>query len=308
MCMKAKPGLIFFSGHITKAKGDRIFSLCCNILLFLVMLLVLYPLIYILSASFSNSLAVVQGRVWLLPVEPTLDGYTTVFKSPEVPRGFINSIYVMCLGTTINVILTIALAYPLSRRDLYGRNIFMGLITFTMLFSGGLIPSFLLIRSLGMYNTFWAIIIPTAVSGYNVIVARTFFYSNIPLDLLEAAVMEGCSDLRFLLRIVLPLSAPIIAVLAMFYAVAHWNSYFSAMIYIRDPAKRTLQLVLRDILIINQMGDEMFQDVETAVKQEGLAQILKYSLMVVASAPMLVIYPFIQRHFVKGIMIGAIKG
>jgi multiple sugar transport system permease protein/putative aldouronate transport system permease protein len=288
--------------------GDRIFSISCNLILGLVALSILYPLIFIVSASFSNSLAVIQGRVWLWPVEPTMEGYKAVFKSPYVPRGFINSIYVMCVGTTINVILTIALAYPLSRRDLYGRSLFMGLITFTMLFSGGLIPSFLLIRSLGMYNTYWAIIIPGAVGVYNVIVARTFFSTNIPQDLLEAAVMEGCGDFYFLIRIVIPLSAPIIAVLTMFYAVGHWNSYFSAMIYLRDPAKKTLQLVLRDILIVNQIGDEMLRDAETQAKMEGLAQLLKYSLMVVATLPMMLLYPFIQKHFVKGIMVGAIKG
>lgn len=295
-------------GFPVKWNGDRVFSVCCEIILGLVALSVLYPLIFIVSASFSNSLAVIQGRVWLWPVDPTLEGYKAVFKSPDVPRGFINSIYVMCVGTTINVILTIALAYPLSRRDLYGRNIFMGLITFTMLFSGGLIPSFLLIRSLGMYNTYWAIIIPGAVGVYNVIVARTFFSSNIPQDLLEAAVMEGCGDFYVLLRIVIPLSAPIIAVLTMFYAVGHWNSYFSALIYLRDPAKKTLQLVLRDILIVNQVGDEMLRDAETQAKMEGLAQLLKYSLMVVATLPMMILYPFIQKHFVKGIMVGAIKG
>jgi multiple sugar transport system permease protein/putative aldouronate transport system permease protein len=291
-----------------KWNGDRIFSVSCDLILGLAALSILYPLIFIVSASFSNSLAVIQGRVWLWPVEPTLEGYKAVFRSPDVPRGFINSIYVMCLGTAINVILTIALGYPLSRRDLYGRNILMGLITFTMLFSGGLIPSFLLIRSLGMYNTYWSIIIPGAVGVYNVIVARTFFSSNIPQDLLEAAVMEGCGDFYFLLRIVIPLSAPIIAVLTMFYAVGHWNSYFNAMIYLRDPAKKTLQLVLREILIVNQMNDDMFRDAETQAKMEGLAQLLKYSLMVVASLPMMVLYPFIQKHFVKGIMVGAIKG
>jgi multiple sugar transport system permease protein/putative aldouronate transport system permease protein len=177
-----------------------------------------------------------------------------------------------------------------------------------MLFSGGLIPSFLLVRSLGMYNTYWAIIIPGAVGVYNMIVARTFFQSNIPQDLLEAAVIEGCGDFYFLLKIVIPLSAPIIAVLTMFYAVGHWNSYFSAMIYLRDPAKKTFQLVLRDILIINQIGEDLFKDTETMVRQQGLALLLKYSLMVVGSIPMLVLYPFIQKHFVKGIMVGAIKG
>jgi multiple sugar transport system permease protein/putative aldouronate transport system permease protein len=288
--------------------SDRVFSICCDAVLGLVAFTVLYPLIFIVSASFSESLAVIQGRMWLWPVNFTLEGYQAVFRSSRVPQGFANSIYVMCVGTTINVILTIALAYPMSRKDLYGRNVFMGLITFTMLFSGGLIPSFLLVRALGMYNTYWAIIIPGAVGVYNMIVARTFFQTNIPQDLLEAAVIEGCGDFYFLLRIVIPLSAPIIAVLTMFYAVGHWNSYFSAMIYLRDPAKKTLQLVLRDILIINQLNEDLFKDTEVMVRQQGLAQLLRYSLMVVASIPMLVLYPFIQKHFVKGIMVGAIKG
>ena len=288
--------------------SDRVFSICCDAILALVAFSVLYPLIFIVSASLSDSLAVIQGRVWLWPVEPTIEGYQAVFRSSRVPQGFINSIYVMCVGTTINVVLTIALAYPLSRKDLYGRRVFMGLVTFTMLFSGGLIPSFLLVRSLRMYNTYWAIILPGAVGVYNMIVARTFFQSNIPQDLLEAAVIEGCGDFNFLIKVVIPLSAPIIAVLTMFYAVGHWNSYFNAMIYLRDPAKRTLQLVLRDILIINQVGEDLFTDAETMRRQQGLAQLLKYSLMVVACIPMLVLYPFIQKHFVKGIMVGAIKG
>ncbi|GHT74674.1 sugar ABC transporter permease [Spirochaetia bacterium] len=293
---------------IVSRGGDRVFSTCCTLILGLLTLSVLYPLIFIVSASFSDSLAVVQGRVWLWPVDITLEGYKAVFRSSQVPRGFLNSVYVTCVGTTINVIFTILLAYPLSRKDLYGRGVFMGIITFTMLFSGGLIPSFLLVRSLGLYNTYWAIIIPGAVGVYNMIVARTFFQSNIPQDMLEAAVLDGCGDFYFLLRIVIPLSAPIIAVLTMFYAVGHWNSYFNAMIYLRDPAKKTFQLVLRDILIVNQVGEDLFMDLETRQKQEGLAQLLKYSLMVVGSLPMLILYPFIQKHFVKGMMVGAVKG
>ncbi|MDR0554950.1 MAG: carbohydrate ABC transporter permease, partial [Treponema sp.] len=209
--------------------GDKIFGTVCDAILVLVALSVLYPLIYVVSASFSSSIAVMRGQVWLWPVEPTLEGYKAVFRSTQVPRGFINSLYVMCVGTVINVALTILLAYPMSRKDLYGRNVFMGIVTFTMLFSGGLIPSFLLVRALGMYNTYWAIIIPGAVGVYNMVVARTFFQTNIPPDLHEAAVIEGCGDFYFLFRVVLPLSAPIIAVLTMFYAVGHWNSYFGAM-------------------------------------------------------------------------------
>lgn len=296
------------STAIRLSSGDRIFNFINMALLFLVMLIVLYPLIYILSASFSNSNAVMAGRVWLFPVEPTLAGYGAVFKNPKIPRSFLNTIYLTVFGTMINIALTVMLAYPLSRKTLFGRGAITGFITFTMLFSGGLVPSFLLIKGLNLYNTYWALILPGAVSVYNVIVARTFFQSNIPDDLYEAASLDGCSDLYFMWKIVLPLSAPIIAVLTMFYAVGHWNSYFNAMIYLQDSKKFTLQVVLRNILIANQIDNDMMKDVDAMQKQEGLAQLLKYSLIVVASVPMLILYPFIQKHFVKGVMIGALKG
>lgn len=296
------------STAIRLSSGDRIFNFINMTLLSLVMLIVLYPLIYILSASFSNSNAVMAGRVWLFPVEPTLAGYEAVFKNPKIPRSFLNTIYLTVFGTMINIALTVMLAYPLSRKTLFGRGAITGFITFTMLFSGGLVPSFLLIKGLNLYNTYWALILPGAVSVYNVIVARTFFQSNIPDDLYEAASLDGCSDIYFMWKIVLPLSAPIIAVLTMFYAVGHWNSYFNAMIYLQDSKKFTLQVVLRNILIANQIDNDMMKDVDAMQKQEGLAQLLKYSLIVVASVPMLILYPFIQKHFVKGVMIGALKG
>ncbi len=296
------------STAIRLSSSDRIFNFINMALLSLVMLIVLYPLIYILSASFSNSNAVMAGRVWLFPVEPTLAGYGAVFKNPKIPRSFLNTIYLTVFGTMINIALTVMLAYPLSRKTLFGRGAITGFITFTMLFSGGLVPSFLLIKGLNLYNTYWALILPGAVSVYNVIVARTFFQSNIPDDLYEAASLDGCSDLYFMWKIVLPLSAPIIAVLTMFYAVGHWNSYFNAMIYLQDSKKFTLQVVLRNILIANQIDNDMMKDVDAMQKQEGLAQLLKYSLIVVASVPMLILYPFIQKHFVKGVMIGALKG
>ncbi len=293
---------------IRLSSGDRIFNIINLTLLSIIMVIVLYPLIYILSASFSNSNAVMAGRVWLFPVEPTLAGYEAVFKNPQIPRSFVNTIYLTVAGTMVNIAFTIMLAYPLSRKTLFGRGVITGFITFTMLFSGGLIPSFLLIKGMGLYNTYWALILPGAVSVYNVIVARTFFQSNIPDDLYEAASLDGCSDIYFMWKFVLPLSAPIIAVLTMFYAVGHWNSYFNAMIYLQDSKKFTLQVVLRNILIANQIDNEMMKDIDAMQKQEGLAQLLKYSLIVVASVPMLVLYPFIQKHFVKGIMIGALKG
>jgi multiple sugar transport system permease protein/putative aldouronate transport system permease protein len=290
--------------------GDRIFTMFCNVLLFFVLLLTLYPMIFIISSSFSGSQALTQGRVWLWPVGFNLEGYKAVFRSTEIPRSFINSVYVTCVGTAINVILTLMLAYPLSRKDLYGRNAVSAVIAFTMLFSGGMIPSFLLVRNLGLYNTFWAVIIPGAVSVYNAIIARTFFQTTIPPDLLEAAVLDGCSDFRFLVKVVLPLSAPIIAVLVMFYVVGHWNNYFSAMIYLKAPDKKIFQVVLREILIANKDVElsNMVRAANTLDRQQGLATLLKYSLIVVGSAPMMLLYPFIQKHFIKGIMVGSIKG
>jgi len=299
------------SGYRKFYMGDRAFTWCCNSLLVLVLIVTIYPIIFIISSSFSNSQAVTQGKVWLWPIGFNLEGYKAIFRSKEIPRSFLNSVYVTCLGTAINVTLTLMLAYPLSRKDLFGRNVITAIITFTMLFSGGMIPSFLLVRNLGMYDTYWAILIPGAVGVYNAIIARTYFQTNIPQGLHEAAVLDGCSDFRFLLRVVLPLSAPIIAVLAMWCAVGHWNSYFGPMIYIKNPDKKLFQVALREILIVNRQILEMtnmMQDADAMSRQQGLATLLKYSLIVVGSAPMMILYPFIQKHFIKGIMVGSIKG
>lgn len=293
---------------IKQSKGDRIFEIINNVFLAFILLLVAYPLIYIFSASFSDPLAVSSGKVWLWPVDFTLRGYEVVLKHPDIMRGFVNAVYITVLGTIVQVIITIMAAYPLSRRTLYGKGIITLFFTFTMFFGGGLIPSFILINDLGLYNTYWALILPGAVGVYNVIVARTFFQSTIPEDLFEAGQLDGCSDIKFLTKVVLPLSKPIIAVLVMFYAVGHWNSYFGPMIYLSDKELYPLQIILRNILIQNQFNAEMMMDVDAMEKQRGLAELLKYSLIIVSSIPMLILYPFIQKHFVKGVMIGAIKG
>ena len=223
-------------------------------------------------------------------------------------RGFLNAIYITVLGTVVQVIITIMAAYPLSRKTLYGKGVITLFFTFTMFFGGGLIPTFILINNLGLYNTYWALILPGAVGVYNVIVARTFFQTTIPEDLFEAGQLDGCSDFRFLISVVLPLSKPIIAVLVMFYAVGHWNSYFGPMIYLADKQLYPLQIVLRNILVQNQFDSQMMMDVASMEQQKGLAELIKYSVIVVSSLPMLILYPFIQKHFVKGVMIGAIKG
>ncbi len=293
---------------ISETRQDKVFNAINTVILWLVLILVAYPLIYVLSASFSNPQAVSSGKVWLWPVDFTLRGYEVVFQHPDIVRGFFNAIYITVLGTVVQVIITIMAAYPLSRKTLYGKGVITLFFTFTMFFGGGLIPTFILINNLGLYNTYWALILPGAVGVYNVIVARTFFQTTIPEDLFEAGQLDGCSDFRFLMSVVLPLSKPIIAVLVMFYAVGHWNSYFGPMIYLADKQLYPLQIVLRNILVQNQFDSQMMMDVASMEQQKGLAELIKYAVIVISSLPMLILYPFIQKHFVKGVMIGAIKG
>lgn len=293
---------------IGESRGDRIFTVCNYIFLSLLVLSVLYPLIYVLSASLSSTNAVASGRVWLFPVEFSLLGYKTIFEYSKIWTGYGNSLFYMVVGTTVNVVLTILAAYPLSRRDFYGRGIFMFLFVFTMMFNGGLIPNYLLVQDLGLLNSRWALIIPNALSVFNVIITMSFFKSTIPNELLESAQLDGCNDFKFLYKVVLPLSAPIIAVISLFYAVGHWNSYFSALIYLRDASLFPLQLILRDILVQNSVDPSMMGDATQLANKIGLQQLLKYSLIVVSSLPVLIAYPFVQRFFVKGVMIGSLKG
>jgi len=293
---------------IKDSTGDRVFNAVNYLILSMVLFVVLYPLVYVVSASFSSTTAVLTGKVWLWPVEPTLEGYKAVFKNKMVVSGFMNTFVYTVLGTMINVVLSIMAAYPLSRKDFRGRNFFMLMFVFTMMFSGGLIPTYLIVKDLGMIDTIWAMVIPVALSVWNVIIMRTYFQVSIPPELLEASQIDGCSDFKFLIRIVLPLSGPIIAVIALFYAVGHWNQYFNALIYLKSAKMYPLQLVLRDILIQNEVNIEMLGDAKTAAARQGLRELLKYSLIVVSSVPLLIVYPFVQKYFVKGVMIGSIKG
>lgn len=295
------------ANHIQETFGDRLFLTFVYAFLAFVLVAVLYPLVFVVSASLSSPLAVSSGRVWLFPVDFSLRGYQVALSNPSLVTGYANSIYYTFFGTLISVILTVLVAYPLSRSGLYGRNALMFMITFTMIFSGGLIPTYLVVQKLGIINTRWALLIPSAVSAFQVIIARTFFQANIPEELVDAADIDGCSDLRFLWSIVLPLSKPIIAVLALMYAVSQWNAYFDALLYLKSPALEPLQLVLRSILILNTTSSGSM-DAKTMVERQQLADLLKYSLIVVGSLPVLVIYPFVQRFFVKGMLIGSIKG
>lgn len=292
---------------IQQSYVDVIFNVLITLILLVSMLLVLYPLIYIISASFSSPSAVLTGKVWLWPVEPSLYSYQTVFKNKQIVTGYMNSAIYASTGTMVSTMLTLMAAYPLSCKFFYGRKVFMGIFLFTMLFSGGLIPTYILLRDLGMTNTRLAIILPNAIAVWLVIITRTFF-EGIPTELYEAASIDGCSDFYYFLRILIPLSTPIIAVVALNYAVSLWNGYYDALIYLSDQKKYPLQIILRDILILNRFDINSLSDIQAAAQRQGLAVSLKYPLIVVASAPLLMIYPFIQKYFVKGVMIGSVKG
>ncbi|MBB6692733.1 carbohydrate ABC transporter permease [Cohnella xylanilytica] len=292
---------------IKESTGDRAFLFAVYAILTVVLVVVLYPLLYIISSSLSSPAAVSAGRVWLWPVDFSLKGYETLFHNPQVLTGYGNSLFYTAAGTLISVTLTVMLAYPLSRRTFAGRNALMMIVTFTMLFSGGLIPTYMVVKELGMIDSRWALLIPNAVWVWQVIIARSFFQSSILEELVEASDMDGCSDLRFMASVVLPLSKPILAVLLLMYAVGQWNAYFDALIYLKTADKFPLQLILRSIIIQNNSGNSIM-DAMKQVERQQLAELLKYSLIVVATLPVLLIYPFVQRHFVQGMLVGSVKG
>ncbi|ROQ59115.1 putative aldouronate transport system permease protein [Rathayibacter sp. PhB152] len=285
---------------------DRVFMIAVYVLLTTFLLAVLLPLLYILASSFSSPLAVSSGRVSFWPIDFTLEGYERALGDSTIVTGFANSLLYTAAGTFVSLALTVAIAYPLSRKDFWGRGgITLGVI-FTMLFAGGIIPTYLVVQQLGLLDTRWALILPQAVGVWQVIIAVVFFRSSIPDELYEAAQLDGASDLRFLWTIVLPLSKPLLAVVALMYAIYQWNSYFDALLYLRDPSLYPLQLVLRNVLILNQATPGM--DAAAQIERQQLADLLKYSLIVISTVPVMILYPFVARYFNKGIMLGAVKG
>ncbi|WP_159618451.1 carbohydrate ABC transporter permease [Ruania rhizosphaerae] len=293
------------SRRVRESPVDRVFLVGVYILLTTFLIVVLLPLWYILVSSFSSPAAVSAGEVFLWPVDFTLRGYEVVFTNSTILTGFANSAFYTVAGTAISVTLTVMLAYPLSRADFVGRKILTGAVVFTMLFAGGLIPTYLVVQSMGMLDTRWALLIPKAVAVWPAILAITYFRTAIPDELREAGEIDGASDLRILWRVVLPLSAPMLAVIALMYAIVQWNSYFDALIYLRDDSLYPLQLVLRNILILNT---DAGADVTAAIERQQLASLLKYSLIVVSTVPMMLIYPFVARYFTRGLLLGAVKG
>ena len=298
------------NSRIRETRIDRIIVAIIYFLLVLATLIVLYPLIYVVSASFSDASEVIAGRVWLWPVKPNVVAYSTIFQYPSIMSGFANSLGYMVVGTLISLTVTLCGAYPLSRNNFYGKSLFLRIFTFTMLFNGGLIPFYLVVKKLHMDNTRWAIVVPSALSVWNLIIMRTYLSRNIPQELYEASEIDGCSDVGIFFRIVLPLSGPIIAVISLYYAVGIWNGYFNAMIFLRDSTKFPLQIWLREILIANQFDilNMSGLDTQEILRRQGLRDLLKYALIVVSTAPLMVVYPFIQKYFIKGVMIGSVKG
>jgi putative aldouronate transport system permease protein len=294
--------------RIKLSRSDRIYYLAAYTLVTLLALVVLYPLVYIVSASFSTAAAVNAGRVTLLPVDPTLYNYGAVLRYPSVYLGYRNTLFYTAAGTLINVVVTMMCAYPLARRGFSGRKPLTFLFTFTMIFSGGMIPNYILMRNLRILNTVWVMLLPGAVSVHNMIVTRSFLQNTTPEELLEASKLDGCSDAQYFFRVILPLSKAILAVITLYYAVGHWNAYFSAFLYLSDRNLYPLQIFLRQILVQNQFDAEIITDPEMALQLQGLQNVLKYAIIVVATAPLMCFYPFVQKHFVKGVMIGSLKG
>ncbi|MGI6336581.1 MAG: carbohydrate ABC transporter permease [Eubacteriales bacterium] len=295
---------------IRESVGDRVFLIINFILITMLFLIIAYPLYFVIIASISDVDYVSTGRVILYPIGINFEGYRRVFSDSLIMTGYRNTIFYTVVGTLFNLTLTIPAAYALSKKDLVGRNFLMGIFAFTMYFSGGMIPTFLLVRDLKLLDTWWVLILTSGVTCYNLIIARTFFQNGVPQELEEAAVIDGCSRVRLFISIVLPLSRAIIAVLALYYGIARWNSWFPGMIYLDSRAKAPLQLILRDILIENQQMalDETGIGTEAEAIRLKLATLLKYCLIIVSSAPVLIVYPFLQKYFNQGVMLGSIKG
>ena len=293
--------------RIKRSKNDLLFDIFSYLVMGVLSVIVIYPLYFVLIASISSPEAVNAGNLY--PIGVTLDGYRKLFEDSRIWMGYRNTIFYAVAGTTLDVCLTLLTAYPLAFDKLPGRKIFMGLFLFTMFFSGGLIPTFLLVKGLHLYDTPFVLILLGALNVYNMIIAKSFFEGTISKDLMDAAEIDGCGKFRFFISIVLPLSKALLGVLVVYYGVAHWNQYFNALIYISKEALRPLQMVLREILIQNSATMQVFDEsmMEELLRRERYAELIKYGVIVVASVPVLCVYPFIQKYFTKGVMLGAVK-
>ncbi|MFQ9635627.1 MAG: carbohydrate ABC transporter permease [Eisenbergiella sp.] len=287
--------------------SDRTIRILVIVVLLLITGIILYPLYFVLIASISDPNYVNAGKVLLLPRAITFDGYKRVFSYTQIWRAYLNTIIYLILGTFISTFMTLSAGYALSRKDLKFRSFIMVIFTLTMFFNGGMIPRYLLVKNLGLTDTIWCMVLPNAVSIWNLIIARTFFSSSLPVDLLEAAKIDGCNDIKFFFKIALPLSSALTMVMVLFYGVGIWNSYFDAMIFLKSQKLQPLQLIMRDILIVNRTSNQMISDVSEQVARQKAGELLKYVIIIISSAPLLIVYPFLQKYFESGIMVGAIK-
>lgn len=293
---------------IRNSKWDRVFNLVNILIMVIVLVLVIYPLYFVIIASVSAPTAVNGGEVIFLPKDITFAGFKKILEYKPIWTGYRNSLFYTIVGTLINLAITLPAGYALSRKKLFGRRPIMLLFAFTMFFSGGMIPTYLVVKQLGMLDTVWAMLLPGACSVYNIIVTKTFMETSIPGELIDASRIDGCSDFTTFLDVVLPLSKPIIAVMTMFYAIGHWNSYFDALIYLNDPEKYPLQLVLRELLLQNQVSSAMTSGGMSSIAERAvIAEQMKYGVIIVACIPMMIMFPFVIKHFKKGVMIGSIK-
>lgn len=288
--------------------NNKAFYVINSVILILAVLVIALPLLNVLASSFSSSSAVIRGQVGFLPVDFNLNAYAQILESKALWLGFLNSFFYTFLGTIINIVMTVMVAYPLSTKDFVGRNVIMKLFLFIMVFVAPLIPTYLNVRSLGLLDSVWALVLPGAISVQNMIIARTFFASSIPGEMLEASRIDGADDITILFRIVLPLAKPILAVLVLYYAISHWNSYFNAFIYLNSSDKFPLQVVLRNILSTSESLQEMTTLTTNQSERAAILETMKYAIIVFGSLPMVVLYPFVQKYFVKGVMIGSVKG
>ena len=296
------------STRINESRGDRAFGIGVYVIATIILLIVAYPLIYVVSASFTEPIDILTGKLILFPKSVQFRAYKAVFASKDVLLGYRNTLIYAVIGTCINIVMTTSGAYCLSRRDMFGRTAITFMISFTMFFSGGMIPTYIVIKNLGMLKTLWVMVLPGAISATNLLIMRNYFQHSVPQEIIEAAYMDGCSNVGTLMRVVLPVSKSIVAVMVIFYLVGHWNSYFNAMLYLNTRSRYTLQVFLREILIKNDLGDMGAGSESSTVEMTLLYESLKFAVIVVATLPMMLFYPFMQRYFVKGVMMGSIKG
>lgn len=289
-----------------RSLSGTLFDVSNYILLSIIGIVAVLPFIYVVAGSFASDTELTQRAVFLIPKTFTLSAYQFIFSTDTILKSIWVSLYVTILGTMVNLFFTVTMAYALSKRGLMGRNTVLNMIVFSMLFGGGLIPTYIVIRELHMIDTYWALMIPGAISAFNLIIVKNFF-QELPQELEEAAKIDGCTELGLLWRIVLPLSTPVLATFTLFYAVGHWNNFFSALLYLNDPAKWPLQVMLRQIVLLSQMaaGDMTTVDPQFVKQQE---QSIKMAVIVVGTIPILLVYPFLQKHFAKGVLIGSVKG